>query len=145
MSMSKIDRLEGILRRMIIKSNDSMSSSVVITERGLIVAGVVTDGSSSETLSAMVSLMSDTACRVSGNLGFGNPRTALVKTLGVIIVMSEFLVSNRRFRMGAVLKDSERFSILRRRMIVEKRMTMEKIEDLFNKAERDIRKILESA
>ncbi|MFW9846471.1 MAG: hypothetical protein ACFFD6_06975 [Candidatus Thorarchaeota archaeon] len=145
MSMSKVDKLEGILRGMMAKSHETITSCVVITERGLIVAGVVSDGSSSETLSAMVSLISDTAVRVSGNLGFGNPRGALVRTLGANIVMNEFLVTNRKFRIGAVFTDSERFSIFRRRMIVEKRMPMEKIEDLFNKATRDIRKILEGA
>ncbi|MHA1961913.1 MAG: hypothetical protein ACW99U_17025 [Candidatus Thorarchaeota archaeon] len=143
MRMSKVDRLEEILRRMITKSHESISSCVVITERGLIVAGVVLDGSSNETLSAMVSLMSDTAVRVCGNLGFGNPRIAQVKTLGAIIIVNEFLVANRRFRMGAVLKDSERFSILRRRMVVKKRMPLERIEDLFNMAARDVRTTLE--
>jgi predicted regulator of Ras-like GTPase activity (Roadblock/LC7/MglB family) len=141
--MSKVDKLEGILTKMITKSHETISSCVVITERGLIVAGIVLDGSSNETLSAMVSLMSDTAVRVCGNLGFGNPRIAQIRTLGAIIIMNEFLVANRRFRMGAVLKDYERFSIIRRRMVVKKRMPLEKIEDLFNMTAQDIRKTLE--
>jgi len=141
--MSKIDRLEGILKRIIAESNDSLSSCVVITERGLIVASIVTDGSSSESLSAMVSLMSDTSGRVCENLGFGNPKTALIRTLGAMIVMSEFLVTNRRFRVGAIIKDSEKFSVFRRRLILSKRMPMERIEVLLHGAEKDIRRILE--
>lgn len=143
MSIGKIDRLEGILKKMIIKSSKRIASCVVINERGLIVAGIVLDGSSNETLAAMVSLISDTALRVSENLGFGNPRIALVRTLGVTIMMSEFLVMNRRFRIGAVLKKSDRFSIIKRRMVVEQRMPVDKIEDLFSNTARDIRLILE--
>lgn len=143
MSMGKVDRLEVILRKMIAKSRESIVSCVVINERGLIVTGIVLDGSSNETLSAMVSLISDTALRVCGNLGVGNPRIAQVRTLGATIVMGEFLVMNRRFRMGAVLKNTDRYSIFRRQMVVERMMPMKKIEDLFNKTTRNIRQVLE--
>lgn len=145
MTTNKVDRLEGILRGMIAKSNRTISSCVVTTERGLIVAGVVLDGSSNETLSAMVSLMSDTAARVCGNLGFSNPRTTVVRTADRIVVMSEFPVMDRRFRVGAVLNDSRKFSILRGRLSVEKRIPMERIDSLFSEVSSNVREILEEA
>ncbi len=143
MSANKADKLEGILRTMISKSHEAITSCVVTTERGLIVAGVVTDHTSSDILSAMVSLMSDTAARVCGNLGYGNPKTALVQTMNTTIAMAEFPVMDRRFRMGAVLSESRKFSIFGGRLVIEKRVPVERIDGIFNEVTRSIREILE--
>ncbi|MFW9843708.1 MAG: roadblock/LC7 domain-containing protein [Candidatus Thorarchaeota archaeon] len=139
MSKKKIDKLQDILMKTIADADDTILGCVVTNERGLIVSEVILDGQSNETLAAMVSLVSDSTQRVSKNLGYGNPRTSLIRPPGVTIAVSEFLVMNRRFRMGTILEHSKsRRSLFRRRQ-----QTLEGIEDMQNKAIREIRSTLE--
>ncbi len=141
MSIGKIVQLNGIIEETMAEIGKETASCIVINERGLIVAGRMLDGSSSETFAAMISLLSDTALRISGNLKLGSPRTASVKTQGVTVLIYEFLVLNRQFRIGVVMTglNPGRSSFFRRRM------TLEKIENSLDTAAREIRHVLEGA
>ncbi len=145
MSMSKYERLERILESLVTKSHKGITNCVVINERGLIVASKVLDESSNETFAAMVSLMSDTSLRICNNLDYENPRTTIVRTPSFLVAVNEFLVMKRRFRIGTVFieKENRKFSLCRGRLFVEKRLKMEKIEDLLIKTTQDIRAVLE--
>jgi signal transduction histidine kinase/predicted regulator of Ras-like GTPase activity (Roadblock/LC7/MglB family) len=108
MKLGKMERLDIIVSDLISLSRGTIASCVVTNERGLVVAGKTTDGSSNETLAAMISLLSDVAVRVNSNLGFGHPKSATIKGLGVSIQIREFLVKNKQFRIGAVTTEQER-------------------------------------
>ena len=75
MRVGKLERLDGVLDDLII-SKRRFASCVVTNERGLVVAGRTVDGSSSQTLAAMISLFSDTTIRINENLGYGHPNGA---------------------------------------------------------------------
>ncbi|MFW9804221.1 MAG: hypothetical protein ACFFFC_16290 [Candidatus Thorarchaeota archaeon] len=103
MSIGKHEKLEDIVGDLIANGR-SFTSCVVTNERGLVVAAKSSDGSSNQTLAAMVSLLSDAAVRVSGNLGYGHPKTASVRGFGVTVSLHEFKVRDRWFRIGGVLE-----------------------------------------
>ncbi|MFX0055192.1 MAG: hypothetical protein ACFFAX_00305 [Promethearchaeota archaeon] len=103
MSTGKHQRLQDIVGELI-DNGRSFMSCVVTNERGLVVAGKSSDGSSNQTLAAMVSLLSDTAVRVSDNLGYGHPKTASVRGFGVTVSLHEFKVKDQWFRIGGVLE-----------------------------------------
>jgi len=103
--LGKMDRLVIVLNDLMKKSDNSMRSCVVTNERGLVVVERSNDGLSSDALAAMVSLLSDAATRVNDNLGFSHPNMASVKGIGVTVALHEFMVSNKWFRIGAVIKD----------------------------------------
>ncbi|MCK5238135.1 MAG: hypothetical protein KAR33_01235 [Candidatus Thorarchaeota archaeon] len=108
MKLGKMDRLTLVVDNLLKNSENSMRSCVVTNERGLVVAESSNDGLSSDALAAMISLLSDAATRVNDNLGFGHPNIASVKGIGVTVALHEFMVNNRWFRIGAVLRDGQK-------------------------------------
>lgn len=102
MREGKIQKLERIMENLV-GTGRSFTSCVVTNERGLVVAEDSVDGHSSQTLAAMVSLMSDTAIRVSENLGYGHPKTSIIRGSGVSISIREFMVRDKWFRVGVIL------------------------------------------
>ncbi|MFW9807146.1 MAG: hypothetical protein ACFFFK_10500 [Candidatus Thorarchaeota archaeon] len=104
MREGKTEKLDRIMENLVGPGQD-FSSCVVTNERGLVVAGSSIEGFSSQILAAMISLMSDTAIRVSENLGYGHPKTSSIKGFGVSISVQEFMVRDRWFRIGAILSD----------------------------------------
>lgn len=139
MTKGKYEQLTEIVEELVGKSASRFDSCVVTNERGLIVAGKSVNGSSSQTLAAMVSLLSDTASRINGNLGFGHPKVSSIKSLGVIISSLEFMVHNRWFRIGAVHTETTR----RRISVFRKKMTPGKVDEYLEHAAKRIRFVLE--
>lgn len=139
MKLGKMDRLDIIVDDLIRLSKGTIASCVVTNERGLVVAGKNTDGSSNETLAAMISLLSDAAVRVNSNLGYGHPKSASIKGLGVLIQIQEFPVKNKQFRIGAVTTGQvrSRFNFLK------KRIDDRQIEHNLGIAAKGIRRVLE--
>ncbi|MHA1959899.1 MAG: hypothetical protein ACW99U_06690 [Candidatus Thorarchaeota archaeon] len=139
MGTGKMEQLGRIVEDLIVYSGNRLTSCVVTNERGLVVAGKSSDGSSSQALAAMISLLSDTAARVNGNLGFGHPKTASIGSSGVIVSIREFLVQNRWFRIGAVLTEDNngRLSFFRRKM------NAKKVDDYLMTAAEQVRLVLE--
>ena len=139
MRKGKFELLGEIVERIVTDSKQTFSSCVVTNERGLIVAGKTRDGSSSQTLAAMLSLLSDTAARINDNLGYGHPRSTTIKSLGVLISSQEFLVAERWFRIGAIITENNgRFSFFR------KSIDLKKAEAYLGKAAERIRTVLEA-
>ncbi|MFW9787743.1 MAG: hypothetical protein ACFFE2_10435 [Candidatus Thorarchaeota archaeon] len=101
MREGKTAKLEQIMDDLVGPEQDFLSC-VVTNERGLVVAGESIEDYSSQILAAMISLMSDTAIRVSENLGYGHPKTSSIKGFGVSITIQEFMVRDRWFRIGAI-------------------------------------------
>ncbi len=122
MGLGKIDKLEGILKDLASKSNNSFDSCVITNERGLVVAGFSINDYSIEALAAMISLLADVAHRVNGNLMLDDPQTMTIGTYHARIATQEFVVLNRRFRIGAVINNNGRlrYGILRRKSSAEK-------------------------
>lgn len=141
MKLGKIENLNMIIDKLLEDSNGTLSGCVVTNERGLVVAGKTIDGSSNQTLAAMVSILSDAAVRTNENLGLGHPKGIIVKTLGSSIVLREFKVQNRWFRIGAVLTDEG----LRRYYIFKRRIDHERTESDLRIAADRVRQVLESS
>ena len=122
MSLGTIDKLEGILEDLASKSNYSIDSCVVTNERGLVVAGFSINDYSIEALAAMISRLADIAHRVNGNLMLDDPQTMTIGTYNARIATQEFVVLNKRFRVGAVIRNNGRlrYGILRRKLAAEK-------------------------
>ncbi|MFW9800518.1 MAG: roadblock/LC7 domain-containing protein [Candidatus Thorarchaeota archaeon] len=141
MADGKMERLGRTVDQLIKDSPGRLSGCVVTNERGLVVAEKSLDGSSSQTLAAMISLLSDTAIRVNDNLGFGHPRTASIRALGALVAIHQFQVQNKWFRIGAVLIDDNdgRFWPLKRHLSVRR------VEKSLGSAAQKIRSILESS
>lgn len=139
MKLGKMERLDIIVDDLIGISRGTISSCVVTNERGLVVAGKNTDGSSNETLAAMFSLLSEAAVRVNSNLGYGHPKSASVKGLGVLIQIREFVVKNKQFRIGVVTTERERS----RFYFLKKRIGDEQIERNLGVTAERIRQVLE--
>ncbi|MHA2353143.1 MAG: hypothetical protein ACXABX_08500 [Candidatus Thorarchaeota archaeon] len=139
MKLGKMERLNIIVDDLISMSKGTIASCVVTNERGLVVAGKSVDGSSNETLAAMVSLLSDVAVRVNSNLGYGHPKSATIKGFGVLLQVREFLVKSKQFRIGAVTTEQERS----RFYILKKRIDGRQIEHNLGVAAEGIRQVLE--
>ncbi len=137
MSQGTMDKLHGILQDMISKSNGSFDSCVITNERGLVVAGFSISDYSTEALAAMISLLADTAYRVNDNLKLDDPQTMIIGTSHTRITTQEFVVLDRRFRIGAVVKGNGRF----RHGILRRNSTAEKV---LNSAAEKIRDVLET-
>ena len=123
MKLGKMERLNIIVDELIKLSRGTISSCVVTNERGLVVAGKTMDGSSNETLAAMISLLSDAAMRVNSNLGYGHPKAASIKGHGVLLQIREFLVKSKQFRIGAVTTGQERSRFYSLRKRIDERQT----------------------
>lgn len=106
MREGKTEKLEKVMESLV-GPRQNFTSCVVTNERGLVVAGESIEGFSSHILAAMISLMSDTAVRVSENLGYGHPKTSSIKGFGVSISIQEFMVRDRWFRIGAILSEEK--------------------------------------
>ena len=104
LSMGTSDKLNAIINNLVSKSKGVVWTCVVTNERGLIVAGTTGDWSFNETVAAMVSLMSETAIRINTNLQFDEPQLASVTSGDTKFLIHEFMVRNRRFRIGAILR-----------------------------------------
>jgi len=139
MKKGKHEKLEEIVTD-VVEDGHGILSCVVTNERGLIVTGQTTDGSSNDTLAAMVSLLSDSATRVSENLGYGHPKTASVKNYGINIALHEFKVRDRWFRIGAV---HEAKGLLDRGFF-DKLFSRGSVEDNLTNAAAKIRSVLET-
>lgn len=139
MKLGKMERLDIIVDDLIKLSRGTIASCVVTNERGLVVTGKTIDGSSNETLAAMISLLSDTAVRVNINLGYGHPKSASIKGLGVVLQIREFLVKNKQFRIGAVTTGQERS----RFYFLKKRIDDRQTENNLGTAAERIRRVLE--
>ncbi|MHA2027242.1 MAG: hypothetical protein ACXACG_00330 [Candidatus Thorarchaeota archaeon] len=141
MKLGKMDRLNIIVDDLISSSKGTISSCVVTNERGLIVAGKTNDGSSNETLAAMISLLSEVAARVNSNLGHGHPKSASVKGFGELFQIQEFLVKSKQFRIGTVSTEQERS----RFYFLKKRIDEKQIAHYLGVAAKSIRRVLEDA
>ncbi len=140
MTLGKHDLLNNIIENLIAESNGALTNCVVTNERGLVVTGISKDGSSSQDLAAMISLLSDTAVRVNNNLGFGAPKGVSIDGIGVTLALHEFLVQNKRFRIGGIIHEGffKRYFFSRRRSI------RYSINDLLQETAKNVRSILES-
>ncbi|MFW9795260.1 MAG: hypothetical protein ACFFEE_13210 [Candidatus Thorarchaeota archaeon] len=138
MREGKTDKLDRIMESLV-GPDQNFTSCVVTNERGLVVAGESVEGFSSQILAAMISLMSDTAIRVSENLGYGHPKTSSIKGYGVLISIQEFMVRDRWFRIGAVLSENKES----RRRFFRRGFKPEKIETRLAGAAKKLRSILE--
>jgi predicted regulator of Ras-like GTPase activity (Roadblock/LC7/MglB family) len=123
----------------LVDTGRSFTSCVVTNERGLVVAERSVDGLSSQTLAAMVSLMSDTAIRVSENLGCGHPRSSSIRALGVSVSVQKFMVGDRPFWIGAVLSGESQSS----RGLIRRRLGRGRMEAKLLDASRKLQSILE--
>jgi len=141
MTIGKLDRLGEIVDRLLENPQRGFSSCVVTNERGMIIVAKTVDGSSDQTLAAMVSLLSSTAERVNSNLGIEHPKLTLIKSVGVTLSVREFMVNNRWFRLGAILTQGNngRFSFNKRRM------NPKKAEATLEKATVKLRGVLEGS
>ncbi len=140
MTLGKHELLNNLIEDLITKSNGALANCVVTNERGLVVTGISKDGSSSQDLAAMISLISDTAVRVNNNLGFGAPKGVSIDGIGVTLALHEFLVQNKRFRIGGVIHEGffKRYFFSRRRSI------RYSINDMLQDTAKQVRSILES-
>lgn len=102
MREGKIQKLEKIMNELV-GTGSSFTSCVVTNERGLVVAEESIEDYATQTLAAMISLLSDTAVRVSTNLGYHHPTILSIKGLDASIAVHEFIVQGRWFRIGAIL------------------------------------------
>ena len=139
MVIGKYGLLEQIVNELIGTTEGKFVSCVMTNERGLIVAGKSVNGSSSEPLAAMMSLLSDTACRINDNLGYGHPKTSSISSHGVQISTHEFLVQEKWFRIGVVLTDENKG----RRRFFRRRIDTTKVNRNLDQAVVQIRDILE--
>lgn len=140
MTLGKHDRLNNVIENLITESNGALTNCVVTNERGLVVTGISKDGSSSQDLAAMISLLSDTAVRVNNNLGFGTPKGVSIDGIGVTLALHEFLVQNKRFRIGVVIHEG----FFRRYFFSRKRSIRHSINDMLQDTSKKVRTILES-
>lgn len=138
MPLGKLDQLNEIIQQLISDSRGALTNCVITNERGLVVAGISTDGSSQQDLAAMISLLSDTAVRVNGNLGFGKPIGVQIRGLGVSISLHEFLVQNRPFKIGAIVQEGHPWRTMFRQKPVH-----QIVVNRLQKAATQIRKVLE--
>ena len=140
-SIGKLDRLGQIVDRLIEDPQRGITSCVVTNDRGMIIVAKTADGSSDQTLAAMVSLLSSTAERVNSNLGIEHPKITSIKSMGVMLSVREFIVHNRWFRLGVILNESNngRFSFIR------KGMDPKKAEVTLEKAAENVRIVLEGS
>lgn len=139
MAIGKYDLLERIVNGLVGTTEGKFVSCVVTNERGLIVAKKSVNGLSNQPLAAMVSLLSDTACRINDNMGYEHPKTSSISSHGVLISTYEFLVKERWFRIGVVLTDENRG----RRRLFRRRIDYEKVNRFLGQAAVQIRNILE--
>ena len=139
MKLGKMERLDIIVDDLIRLSKGAIASCVVTNERGLVIAGKNIDGSSNETLAAMISLLSDAAVRVNSNLGYGHPKSASIKGYGVLLQIREFQVKSKQFRIGAVTTEQERS----RFYFLKKRIDDRQTESNLGTAAERIRRVLE--
>ena len=139
MRVGKLERLDGVLSDLMIDKR-KFASCVVTNERGLVVAGRTVDGSSSQTLAAMISLFSDTTIRINENLGYGHPKGASIRALGVTFSIHEFMVKNRWFRIGAIQTEENKGWISR----IRRKSDGKEAENNLVRAANRIRNILES-
>jgi predicted regulator of Ras-like GTPase activity (Roadblock/LC7/MglB family) len=138
MKEGKIQKLERIMENLV-GTGRSFTSCVVTNERGLVVAEDSVDGHSSQTLAAMVSLMSDTAIRVSENLGYGHPKTSIIRGAGLSISIREFMVRDKWFRIGVILsKDNQT-----KKWFFRRNLGIESIESKLTVAAMSLRAALE--
>ena len=128
MRVGKTERLDTIMQNLSVEIGRPFKSCVVTNERGLIIAGTTKNGSYSDRLAAMISLLSDTSRRVNENLGYDHPRITTIKGSGVSIAVHEFRVQDKWFRIGTELDDG-RFLFFRR--VEDKRVwqSLEKTAD----------------
>ena len=138
MREGKTEKLERIMTDLVGRNQD-FTSCVVTTERGLVIAGDSIEGFSSQILAAMISLMSDTAIRVSENLGHGHPKITSIRGLGVSISIQEFMVRDRWFRIGAIYSDDKQ----KWRRVFRRGFRHERIESRLEGATKKLRSILE--
>ena len=141
MKPSRMDNLKLIIDDLLEGRKGTFAICVVTNERGLIVAGRSTDGSSTQSLAAMISLLSDTSNRVNENLGYGHPLSATVRTFGTTVLIREFLVRDKWFRIGAVMTQEKQFI---RRFFRKQLLNPQIIEERLIIASENIRHILET-
>ncbi len=140
MTLGKHDLLNNLIEGLITKSNGALANCVVTNERGLVVTGISKDGSSSQDLAAMISLLSDTAVRVNNNLGFGAPKGVSIDGIGVTLALHEFLVQNKRFRIGGIIHEG----LFKRYFFSRRKSIRYSINDLLQETAKNVRSILES-
>lgn len=138
MKEGKIQRLNRIMNELV-GSGVSFTSCVVTNERGLIVAEESIENNSTQTLAAMISLMSDTAIRVSTNLGYDHPTTSSINGLDASIAIQEFIVQDRWFRIGAIVSKNNQS----KKRFFKKSFNPKKIESKLAEAARKLCAILE--
>jgi predicted regulator of Ras-like GTPase activity (Roadblock/LC7/MglB family) len=113
LAQGKAEKLATVMEDLSKEIGRPFISAVVTNERGLIVAGKSKDGEIKSRFAAMISLLSDTSRRVNKNLGYDHPRITTIKGSGLSIIVHEFEVQKRWFRIGAELDDG-RFLFFRR-------------------------------
>ncbi len=103
MSMGTSEKLSEVIRSLVTDSSDKFHGCVITNERGLIVAAMDDNTVSNESLAAMMSLLSDTAQRINESLDLGTPKTMAILSDERRLLMHEFRVQGRRFRIGAIV------------------------------------------
>jgi predicted regulator of Ras-like GTPase activity (Roadblock/LC7/MglB family) len=118
MSKGKNQQLSEILQYLVATSQWMVKRCIVTNERGLVVASSVTLGPPEERLAAMASLLSETAKRITATIPLGNFQNADITTAEGSMLMQEFLVKGRVFRLIVILRSSTttgRWAAYRRR------------------------------
>jgi predicted regulator of Ras-like GTPase activity (Roadblock/LC7/MglB family) len=134
----KVGRLNDTIIELAKETKGRIEIIVVTTDRGLIVAGSLSDRASNETLAAMASLISETSIRVCNNMEMDRPKSTTIKTKNATIILIEFLVVDRWFRLGAKISKSG----TRRYGIFRKQLTFNMMEEKLYKMSGDISRIL---
>ena len=139
MTLGKHDLLNILIEDLITESKGALTNCVVTNERGLVVTGISKDGSSSQVLAAMISLLSDTAVRVNYNLGFSTPKGVSIDGIGVTLALHEVLIQNRRFRIGGIIHEG----FFRRYFFSRRRSIRYSINDMLQDTAKKVRSVLE--
>ncbi len=107
--MNEINRLSVLIGR-------EISNCIITNERGLIVASLRPIGPFEEKLAAMASLLSETGKRVASNIELGDMHRVVVGSFHATLIMQEFPVKGRSFRIILVMpgEESVRHSMLHR-------------------------------
>ncbi len=124
MSIGRGHRLMEEMMRLSVRIGREVKYCVVTNERGLIVASTGSIGPFEERLAAMASLLAETGKRVVSTVELGVLSHASVATLDDTLIMYEFPVRGRPFRMVVVIptRETRRGGLLR---IFRSRIDME--------------------
>jgi len=97
-----VTRLTKAIEKLCTGRTNPIIGGVVINERGLLIVDSVTNGHTKDSLAAMTALLSETGQRVNENLHMGNMELLSIWSSEGFIFVSDFMIYDQRFRIGAV-------------------------------------------